>query len=167
VEALLVEILTDSVSAAKLFDLTESAANVTAVPDLDSLAKCRTRGEVEALDGPDLGSVEGVQGVWGSVARSETCKEVLHRVHGLDTILFLSRGGSEARGTLLSDIGDAFVAVEGTVQQVDHGGSLITLLCGSGCRGSIFSRGSRDVVGACLFLFLFELADEGIGLVLT
>ena len=58
-EALLVEVLTDSVSAAKLFDLTESAANIAAVFDLDSLAEGGTGSELEAPDGPDLLS-EGV-----------------------------------------------------------------------------------------------------------
>jgi hypothetical protein len=63
VEALLVEVCTDSVSTTKLFDLAESAANVTTVLDLDSFAECRTGSEVETPDWPDLWSVEAVQGV--------------------------------------------------------------------------------------------------------
>ena len=59
-EALLVEILADSVSGAKLFDLAESATNVATVLDLDSLAKGRTGGEIEALDRFDLRLVEAV-----------------------------------------------------------------------------------------------------------
>lgn len=59
-EALLVEILTDSVSGAKLFDLAESAANIAAHFDLDCLAKSGTGSEIEVLDGSDLGPVETV-----------------------------------------------------------------------------------------------------------
>ena len=59
-EALLVEILTDSVSGAKLFDLAESATNVAAVLDLDSLTKGGAGSELEALDGFDFGLVEAV-----------------------------------------------------------------------------------------------------------
>ena len=62
-EALLVEILTDSVSGAKLFDLAESAANIAAVFDLDSLAESGTGSEVEALDRSNFGPVAAVQRV--------------------------------------------------------------------------------------------------------
>ena len=62
-EALLVEVIADFVSAAKLFDLTESTANVAAVSDLDSLAESRTRSKVQVLDRSNLWPVEAVYGV--------------------------------------------------------------------------------------------------------
>lgn len=108
-ETLLVEVGADLVSAAQSFDLTESAANVTAVLDQDGLAESRTRGEVKVSDRLDLGSVKHVVYVWSVF---QTKDKVIHR--GLvfsgrgDAIFVLSRGRGEAGGTLFSDIGDAF-----------------------------------------------------------